>query len=97
MSSLNKTGSKSPRKKPAKQQANDEKQSEHPETSESKTQVVDQMISDFKKKVEQGEVKVSVGDFIRLVQLRSDLDSDEPKEIRVTWVEPTETESAKEE
>ncbi len=96
MSSLNKTGGKSPKKKPAKQQA-DEKQSEQPETSESKTQVVDQMISDFKRKVEQGEVKVSVGDFIRLVQLRSDLDLDEPKEIRVTWVEPTETESAKEE
>jgi hypothetical protein len=93
MSSHKETGS-SP-KKPAKRSVMHEKRPEQPESSESKTQVVDQMISNFKRRVDKGEVKVTVGDFIRLVQLRGDLDVDEPKEIRVTWVEPTETESAK--
>jgi hypothetical protein len=93
MSSHKETGS-SP-KKPAKRAVKREKRPEQPESSESKTQVVDQMISNFKRRVDKGEVKVTVGDFIRLVQLRGDLDVDEPKEIRVTWVEPTETESAK--
>jgi hypothetical protein len=97
MSSQNETGSKTKSQKPAKRRVRSEKRPEQSETSESKAEVVDQMISDFRKKVDKGEVKVSVGDFIRLVQLRGDLDVEEPKEIRVTWVEPTETEYAKEE
>ncbi len=34
------------------------------------------------------EVKVTLADYVRLVQLKKELDEDEPKEIRVTWVEP---------
>lgn len=31
------------------------------------------------------EVKITLADYIRLVQLKKELDEDEPKEIRVTW------------
>jgi len=34
-----------------------------------------------------GEMKVSVADFIRLMQLYRELEADEPKEIVVRWVE----------
>ena len=34
------------------------------------------------------DVKVSLGDYIRLVQLQKELEEDELREIKVTWVEP---------
>jgi len=37
------------------------------------------------------EVKASMADYIRLVQLHKELDEESPREIKVTWVEPTET------
>ena len=33
-------------------------------------------------------LKASLGDYIRLVQLQKELEEDEVREIRVTWVEP---------
>lgn len=58
--------------------------------------LLDKVIRDFENKLENGEVKLTVGDFVRLVQLRKDLHEEEPKEIRVTWVEPREKEYADE-
>jgi len=43
------------------------------------------------------KMKATLGDYIRLVQLHKELDDESPKEIRVTWVEPAEKGSAKEE
>ena len=37
-------------------------------------------------------IKATLGDYIRLVQLHKELDEEEPKEIKVTWVEPEATE-----
>ena len=37
------------------------------------------------------DVKASLGDYIRLMQLHKELDEDAPREIKVTWVEPKET------
>ena len=42
-------------------------------------------------------MKATLGDYIRLVQLQKELDDEEPKEIKVTWVEPEKTESDSEE
>jgi hypothetical protein len=33
-------------------------------------------------------LKASLGDYIRLVQLHKDLEENEVREIKVTWVEP---------
>lgn len=50
------------------------------------------MVERLLEKMEQqlaGEgVKTSVGDYIRLMQLQKELEETEPKEIRVTWVDP---------
>jgi hypothetical protein len=40
------------------------------------------------KKLEAGDVKATVGDYIRLVQLHKELEDDELKEIEVRWVDP---------
>ena len=57
---------------------------------------VDKMIAGFKKGLDTKIPDMSVGDFIRLVQLRDGLGEEAPTEVRVTWVEPAERESAKE-
>jgi hypothetical protein len=44
-------------------------------------------------RLEKGDVKATVADYIRLVQLQKELEEDEPAEIKVTWVEPAETKS----
>jgi len=53
---------------------------------------VDKMILGFKKKLGKTEPKMTVSDFIRLVQLRGELGEEAPREIKVTWVEPVEQE-----
>ena len=37
---------------------------------------------------------VTMGDYLRLVQLQKETDGDEPKDIECTWVEPGETKSS---
>ena len=53
---------------------------------------IDRLIQKFEDSLETDGVKPSVGEYIRLKQLRKELDVEEPKEIKVTWVEPTEKE-----
>ena len=52
--------------------------------------VLEQMIEKFQAQINQEDFKATVGDYIRLMQLREELSDEEPKEIRVTWVEPVE-------
>jgi hypothetical protein len=42
-------------------------------------------------------VKATFGDFIKLLQLQKEMQIDQPREIKVTWIEPSEAESASEE
>jgi hypothetical protein len=51
----------------------------------SPAEVVDELIGLMEKKLTGQEVKVTLADYIRLVQLRKELDDDQPREIRVTW------------
>lgn len=65
-------------------------------------QVVKNMLTNMEEKMAGKDMKATVADYIRLVQLHKELDDESPKEIRVTWVEPAgtkveETESGKEE
>lgn len=57
-----------------------------------RSRLVGRMLRKFEEKLQDEQYKVSVGDFVRLVQLEQDLKQDTPKEIRVTWVEPAENE-----
>jgi hypothetical protein len=65
--------------------------------------VVKNMLTKLEAQIAKDQMKATVGDYIRLVQLHKELDDESPKEIKVTWVEParseaeTEKESGKEE
>jgi hypothetical protein len=49
--------------------------------------VVAKLLETVEKKLGTG-LKASLGDYIRLVQLHKELEEDEVREIKVTWVEP---------
>jgi hypothetical protein len=48
------------------------------------------------RKIGKGDVKATLGDYIRLVQLQKELEEDEPKEIEVRWIDPEQTEPDRE-
>ena len=53
--------------------------------------VVNKLLKKVEQKLSDEEVKATLGDYIRLVQLQKDLEEDQPREIKVTWVEPEAT------
>jgi len=55
-----------------------------------KAALVNRMIQSFEEKLEKKELKGTLGDFIRLLQLEKELEDEQPKEIEVRWVEPSE-------
>jgi len=59
--------------------------------------VVDKILKRVEEKLSGKDVKATLGDYIRLVQLRKELDEEETREIRVTWIEPEEKRSETEE
>jgi len=67
------------------------------EGEEVKAEVISKLIKHYLGKIDKDEAKASLGDFLRLVQLRREMESDEPKEVKVTWVEPSEKESVSKE
>ena len=54
---------------------------------------MEKILQNVETKLKSGKLRASLGDYIRLVQLQKDLEDEQPKEIKVTWVEPTGTES----
>jgi len=56
--------------------------------SKARAEAVNRILSNVEKKMSAEDLKATLGDYIRLVQLSKDM-TDEPKsEIRVTWIEP---------
>lgn len=64
--------------------------------SKPKSVLVEDMIQTIGAKFQNEQMKATLGDFIRLLQLQEEIDEESPKEVRVTWVEPVEEESATE-
>jgi hypothetical protein len=50
--------------------------------------VLAKVIENMEEKLKTEEFKPSLADYLKLVQLQSDLEEGETKEIKVTWVEP---------
>jgi hypothetical protein len=73
------------------------KQSPKGHRSSERARLLEKAIQKIEEKLGANDVKATFGDFIRLLQLQKELQVDEPKEIKVTWIEPTEKESASEE
>jgi len=62
-----------------------------------KAALVSKVIHNIEEKLEKDQLKATLGDFIRLVQLEKELEEEEqPREIKVTWIEPSEKENASE-
>ena len=55
--------------------------------------MVRKMLRLIERKVEDQEMRVSVGDFIRLVELGRELAEQAPTEIQVRWIDPEESAS----
>lgn len=61
----------------------------------SKSEMVEELLKKVEDQVEAQEIKVTVNDFVRLIQLKKELEQEEPvKEIEVRWVDGTGEESA---
>ena len=45
-------------------------------------------IEGFEKRIQETDFKITVGDYLKLVQLEKEYAQEGAKEIRVTWVEP---------
>ena len=54
----------------------------------SRAQTVKHLLAKVEQKITEEPIKATLAEYIRLVQLHQELDEEEPKEIRVTWVEP---------
>ena len=50
--------------------------------------VLTAVVKKMEGKITADEFKPSLADFLRLVQLEKEIGEEEPKEIKVTWVEP---------
>ncbi|MEO5924143.1 MAG: hypothetical protein ABIR70_09970 [Bryobacteraceae bacterium] len=61
------------------------------QSGRSQADVVRELLEKVEKKLGGEEMKATLADYIRLVQLKKELEEDEPREIRVTWVEPPES------
>ncbi len=57
-----------------------------------KAELIDEILARLEERLKKSDFKASVGDFIRLLELRKELEEERPREIVVTWVEPSGTE-----
>ena len=72
------------------------KQEEAEGTKRRQSETVAKLVERAERELDE-KMKASLGDYIRLVQLQKDLEEEEVREIKVTWVEPAATESENEE
>jgi hypothetical protein len=65
-----------------------------PEANEGRAEVVKKLLRKLEQKLASDDVKATLGDYIRLVQLQKELDEESPREIKVTWIEPGKTDES---
>jgi DNA-binding HxlR family transcriptional regulator len=64
------------------------------ETRKTRANVIRKAIENIEQKLDDGKLTPTVADLVRLLQIEKDLEDEQPVEVRVTWVEPAEIESA---
>ena len=65
-----------------------EETTERKQKKKTQAAVVEKLLKSVEKKRAGKEVKATLGDYIKLVQLQTELEDEEPRDIQVTWVEP---------
>jgi hypothetical protein len=63
-------------------------QTERKQKKKTQAAVVDKLLKNVEKKLAGKDVKATLGDYIKLVQLQAELEEEEPRDITVTWVDP---------
>jgi hypothetical protein len=66
-----------------------------PSTKEDLAAAILQITKVIERKLKAGETKATVTDYIRLLELQRDFIQDEVSEVRVRWIEPTDSESSR--
>lgn len=63
------------------------------DVSETKTKadVIRKAIEIFEKKFDAANIKITASEYIRLLELQQQLNEVKPREIRIRWVQPSET------
>lgn len=64
-----------------------EDQMEQENTRQSAVELIDQTVNEFLTRLKNKEMKLTVSDLLRLLELRNQLARDEVREVRVKWVE----------
>jgi len=59
-----------------------------------KAATIDRLLMSIEAKLEKPEFKASIGDFIRLLQLKKEMEEEQPREITVRWLGRSEKEDA---
>jgi hypothetical protein len=54
------------------------------------TEFLETALTDIENKLDAHEIKPTMGDYLKLLQMEQEIEQGAPKEIKVTWVEPTE-------
>ena len=81
----------------SEEQNPEQHQDEKPRRPGSKrADLIERAIESIEQKLGKADVKATFADFIRLLQLQKEFQTDEPREIKVTWIDPNK-ESASEE
>ena len=62
-----------------------------------KAKLVSNVIKKIEAKLDADELKPTVGDLFRLLQLEKEMEEEQPKEIKVSWIERDEKEHVSEE
>ena len=65
-----------------------EETTERKQKKKTQAAVVEKLLKNVEKKLGGEDVKATLGDYIRLMQLQKELEEDDPQDITVTWVEP---------
>jgi hypothetical protein len=63
-------------------------QTERKQKKKTQAAVVEKLLKNVEKKLAGKNVKATLGDYIKLMQLQTELEAEEPKDIKVTWVDP---------
>jgi hypothetical protein len=63
-------------------------------TQQSRKESISDLLSQIEKKVKAEIGKVTIADYVRVIQLERELEEEEqvqPRALKVTWIEPSET------
>ena len=59
--------------------------------TKTKADVIREAIKIFEKKFDAANIKITASEYIRLLELQQQMNEEKPREIRIKWVQPSET------